>query len=120
MNEAFTGISEISSITIIEPGHTWDYRRTRRSLGPSSLPKPGLSFRFRRWAASTIVTSGAPPKSPLTSSFRLQPVAIEPFRQGTLCPDKRSDPKEVRPPEERCALDGVRVNLKTTLQVNVR
>jgi hypothetical protein len=45
---------------------------------------------------------------------------MEPFRQGPLRPDKSSDPKEVRPPEERCALDGVRVNVKTTLQVNVR
>src|SRR5215469_13055340 len=101
MNEAFAGISEISSITISEPGHTWDYGRTRRTLGPSSLPKRGLSFRFRRWATYIIITSGAPPKSPLNSSFGLQPAAIEPFRQGTLCPDKPSDPKEVRPLEER-------------------
>jgi hypothetical protein len=63
-NEAFAGTFEISWTTIIEAGLTWDWRRTRRSLGPSSLPKPGVSFRFRRSADFIIVTRGAPPKSP--------------------------------------------------------
>ena len=58
------GTFEISWTTIIEAGPTWDWRRTRRSLGPSSLPKPGVSFRFRRSADFIIVTSGAPPKPP--------------------------------------------------------
>ena len=76
MNEAFTDTFEIFSITIIKPGHIWDYRRTHRSLGPSSLPKPRGSFRFRRSAGSIIVTSGAPLKSPPSSSLRLRSVVI--------------------------------------------
>jgi hypothetical protein len=93
-NEAFTGISEISWTTIIEAGPNWDYRRTRRSLGPPSLRKPGESFRFPKSADSISVMSVAPRKFPLPSSISLYAPAIGRFRKGTVRADYRFDPEE--------------------------
>src|SRR5947209_2342408 len=63
LNEVSTGTFESSWITITQPEHTWDCRRTRRSLGLSSPQRLGLSFRFRTSTDSIIVTNGASPKS---------------------------------------------------------